>query len=216
MFALLLHVYEILRPFLVHATFQVWASSGDLWCFFLPEDSVHPQHAAQRLQKHRKGRRRLWSPLFWLVVVIVRHIFLNIVTLPNVISVLCRQRPKTAVLMLNMGGPETLDDVHGFLLRLFSDKDLIPLPVQEYARFSWPLPRRIAYRYEVRTSVVRNYLQTPLEDHRETKNSQHCGTISKNWRRVTYQKVDNPSRGRHGQTSGQNQSRNWYECHTRV
>ena len=33
--------------------------------------------------------------------------------------------------MLNMGGPETLDDVHSFLRRLFSDKDLIPLPVQE-------------------------------------------------------------------------------------
>ena len=42
-------------------------------------------------------------------------------------------RPKTGILMLNMGGPETLDDVHGFLLRLFSDKDLIPLPVQRYA-----------------------------------------------------------------------------------
>ena len=35
-------------------------------------------------------------------------------------------------MMLNMGGPETLADVHGFLLRLFSDKDLIPLPVQRY------------------------------------------------------------------------------------
>lgn len=39
-------------------------------------------------------------------------------------------KPKTGILMLNMGGPETLDDVHGFLLRLFSDKDLIPLPMQ--------------------------------------------------------------------------------------
>lgn len=32
---------------------------------------------------------------------------------------------------MNMGGPETVDDVHGFLLRLFSDKDLIPLPAQK-------------------------------------------------------------------------------------
>ena len=31
-----------------------------------------------------------------------------------------------------MGGPETLNDVHDFLLRLFSDKDLIPLPAQKY------------------------------------------------------------------------------------
>ena len=34
--------------------------------------------------------------------------------------------------MLNLGGPETLDDVHPFLQRLFSDKDLIPLPAQRY------------------------------------------------------------------------------------
>ncbi|XP_048402981.1 ferrochelatase, mitochondrial isoform X1 [Stegostoma tigrinum] len=40
------------------------------------------------------------------------------------------RKPKTGILMLNMGGPETLDDVHDFLLRLFTDKDLIPLPAQ--------------------------------------------------------------------------------------
>lgn len=37
---------------------------------------------------------------------------------------------KTGILMLNMGGPETLDEVHDFLSRLFHDKDLIPLPAQ--------------------------------------------------------------------------------------
>jgi protoporphyrin/coproporphyrin ferrochelatase len=40
--------------------------------------------------------------------------------------------PKTGILMLNLGGPETTADVHSFLLRLFSDKDLIPLPAQKY------------------------------------------------------------------------------------
>ncbi|ESO98047.1 hypothetical protein LOTGIDRAFT_174413 [Lottia gigantea] len=40
------------------------------------------------------------------------------------------QKPKTGILMLNMGGPETTEDVYDFLLRLFSDKDLIPLPAQ--------------------------------------------------------------------------------------
>jgi len=34
--------------------------------------------------------------------------------------------------MLNLGGPEKVDDVHDFLLRLFLDKDLIPLPAQRY------------------------------------------------------------------------------------
>lgn len=33
--------------------------------------------------------------------------------------------------MLNMGGPENLTDVHDFLLRLFKDRDLMTLPVQD-------------------------------------------------------------------------------------
>ncbi|EDV25725.1 uncharacterized protein TRIADDRAFT_50124 [Trichoplax adhaerens] len=33
-------------------------------------------------------------------------------------------------MMLNLGGPEKTEDVHDFLLRLFMDKDLIPLPAQ--------------------------------------------------------------------------------------
>ncbi|KAM8828644.1 ferrochelatase, mitochondrial isoform 1-T1 [Spinachia spinachia] len=40
------------------------------------------------------------------------------------------RKPKTGVLMLNMGGPEKLEDVHDFLLRLFLDTDLMKLPVQ--------------------------------------------------------------------------------------
>jgi len=40
-------------------------------------------------------------------------------------------KPKTGVLMLNMGGPETLGDVNGFLTRLFLDKDLMVLPLQK-------------------------------------------------------------------------------------
>ncbi|MGV3708295.1 MAG: ferrochelatase [Gemmatimonas sp.] len=37
----------------------------------------------------------------------------------------------TGVVMLNMGGPETLDDVDGFLLGVFDDRDLIQLPFQK-------------------------------------------------------------------------------------
>lgn len=32
--------------------------------------------------------------------------------------------------MLNMGGPATLEEVQPFLTRLFTDKDIIPLPMQ--------------------------------------------------------------------------------------
>lgn len=39
-------------------------------------------------------------------------------------------KPKTGIILLNLGGPETTNDVHDFLLRLFLDKDLIPLPAQ--------------------------------------------------------------------------------------
>ncbi|XP_026571130.1 ferrochelatase, mitochondrial [Pseudonaja textilis] len=41
-----------------------------------------------------------------------------------------KRKPKTGILMLNMGGPETLEDVHEFLQRLFLDRDLMTLPVQ--------------------------------------------------------------------------------------
>jgi len=41
------------------------------------------------------------------------------------------QAAKTGIMMLNMGGPATLDEVGPFLSRLFHDKDLIPLPAQK-------------------------------------------------------------------------------------
>ncbi|XP_005373032.1 PREDICTED: ferrochelatase, mitochondrial [Chinchilla lanigera] len=41
-----------------------------------------------------------------------------------------KRKPKTGILMLNMGGPETVGDVHDFLLRLFLDRDLMTLPIQ--------------------------------------------------------------------------------------
>ncbi|XP_067941338.1 ferrochelatase, mitochondrial-like [Watersipora subatra] len=48
---------------------------------------------------------------------------------------------KTGIMMLNLGGPETTDEVHSFLLRLFSDKDLIPLPAQKQLA-EWIAKRR--------------------------------------------------------------------------
>ncbi|KAI9033771.1 ferrochelatase [Phycomyces nitens] len=50
-------------------------------------------------------------------------------------------KPPTAILMTNMGGPETLDDVHGFLLNLFSDRDLMQLPLQSLSS-KWIAKRR--------------------------------------------------------------------------
>ena len=39
-------------------------------------------------------------------------------------------KPKTAILMLNMGGPKTIDQVHDYLLGIMTDRDMIQLPVQ--------------------------------------------------------------------------------------
>ncbi|XP_076060462.1 ferrochelatase, mitochondrial [Oratosquilla oratoria] len=43
-----------------------------------------------------------------------------------------KENPKTGILMLNMGGPQNSGEVHDFLLRLFSDRDIIQLPAQKY------------------------------------------------------------------------------------
>ena len=45
------------------------------------------------------------------------------------------------VLLLNLGGPETLDDVQPFLYNLFADPDIIRLP--EYARFLQPIVAQV-------------------------------------------------------------------------
>ena len=55
-------------------------------------------------------------------------------------------KPKTGVMLLNMGGPETTDDVHDFLLRLFSDRDLMVLPAQRSVDYN-----KQAYIYYVIT-----------------------------------------------------------------
>lgn len=39
-------------------------------------------------------------------------------------------KPKTGILMLNMGGPSTLPEVGDFLRNLFMDRDIIQLPFQ--------------------------------------------------------------------------------------
>lgn len=45
-----------------------------------------------------------------------------------------RSSYKTAILMMNMGGPESdkLEDVHKFLLALFKDRDIIKMPMQNF------------------------------------------------------------------------------------
>ncbi|CAO1435178.1 unnamed protein product [Diamesa hyperborea] len=46
------------------------------------------------------------------------------------VSAISANKPKTAILMLNMGGPQHIDQVHDYLLRIMTDRDMIQLPVQ--------------------------------------------------------------------------------------
>lgn len=39
-------------------------------------------------------------------------------------------KPRTAIVMLNMGGPQNTDQVHDYLHRIMTDRDMIQLPVQ--------------------------------------------------------------------------------------
>ena len=41
-------------------------------------------------------------------------------------------RIKTGIVMMNLGGPATLDDVEPFLLELFADREIIRLPLQRW------------------------------------------------------------------------------------
>jgi protoporphyrin/coproporphyrin ferrochelatase len=52
---------------------------------------------------------------------------------------------KVGVLLLNLGGPETLDDVQPFLYNLFADPDIIRLP--SYAKFLQPVVAQVQLRH---------------------------------------------------------------------
>ena len=41
-------------------------------------------------------------------------------------------KPKTGIVMMNLGGPATLDQVEPFLLELFADREIIQLPFQSW------------------------------------------------------------------------------------
>ncbi|KAJ3258453.1 hypothetical protein HK103_003575 [Boothiomyces macroporosus] len=51
-------------------------------------------------------------------------------------------KPKTAIFLMNMGGPHDLDHVEPFLTNLFSDGDLIPIPFQDQLA-PWISKRRV-------------------------------------------------------------------------
>ncbi|GLV37405.1 Ferrochelatase [Carabus blaptoides fortunei] len=49
---------------------------------------------------------------------------------------------KTGILMLNMGGPRSIDQVHDYLLRIMTDKEMIQFPVMQNKIGPWIAKRR--------------------------------------------------------------------------
>lgn len=64
-------------------------------------------------------------------------------------------KPKTGILMLNMGGPQTTDQVHDYLLRIMTDRDMIQLPFQRYDRNLSAL-RFVVHRSDVISPITVN------------------------------------------------------------
>ena len=66
------------------------------------------------------------------------------------ISDTTKKPTKTAILLLNMGGPESADEVHPYLKELFQDRELLRLPVQKILGnfIAWRRTPFIQQRYE--------------------------------------------------------------------
>lgn len=76
------------------------------------------------------------------------HTLMNLKTLnrswlQKMMSTTQGSRPKTGILMLNMGGPQNIDQVGDYLLRIMTDRDMIQLPVQSKLG-PWIAQRRTA------------------------------------------------------------------------
>ncbi|XP_065167752.1 ferrochelatase, mitochondrial [Atheta coriaria] len=51
-------------------------------------------------------------------------------------------KPKTGIIMLNMGGPQKVDQVHDYLLRIMTDRDMIQFPMMQDHLGPWIAKRR--------------------------------------------------------------------------
>lgn len=90
-------------------------------------------------------------------------------------------KPKVGVLMLNLGGPENSSAVHPFLLRLFSDRDLIPLPFLQGGKTNL-LPKYIAKRRTPK--IIEQYNKigggSPIKKWTELQGQMMIDQVSKN------------------------------------
>lgn len=82
----------------------------------------------------------------------------------------------TAMVFLNMGGPSTTEEVHDFLLRLFSDADLIPFgPLQKYLA-QWISKRRTP---KIQGQYAAIGGGSPIRKRAEHQNAEMCKLLDK-------------------------------------
>jgi hypothetical protein len=62
-------------------------------------------------------------------------------------------KPPTAIVMMNMGGPSTQEEVHPFLYNLFTDRQIMQMPMQQTIG-AWlaPFPCSAESDYPLRTA----------------------------------------------------------------
>jgi hypothetical protein len=97
--------------------------------------------------------------------------------------------PKTGILMLNMGGPESLDQVEPFLTRLFTDVDIMQLPFQSYV-FHMESP--ICTDSHCLLSHVGDQETRSMD--RISSNAKSSEKVRRNWRRIANLEMDQNSR----------------------
>ncbi|CAG9855103.1 unnamed protein product [Phyllotreta striolata] len=52
------------------------------------------------------------------------------------------KKPKTGIVLINMGGPESTDQVYDYLYRIMTDRDMIQLPIAQNTLGPWIAKRR--------------------------------------------------------------------------
>merc|ERR1711962_1053550 len=101
-------------------------------------------------------------------------------TIKMYLSRVIRSKPKTGILMMNMGGPSTIPEVKPFLTNLFNDRDLLKLP----------------------------FNQAKMADFIVWRRYQKIERYFGNWWRITYWYVDKDTRRRNGPSVGRFESGN--------
>ncbi len=101
-------------------------------------------------------------------------------------------QPTTALVLLNMGGPASLDEVEPFLYRLFADRELIRLPLPALLQ---PALARVIAHFRAKT-VRENYRlmggKSPLLQFTRAQAEQTAAALGRHWRGYVAMRYTSP------------------------